>query len=98
MKSKPELIGNFINEWKQYTKLCHRLGQLYQEIFVNFSFFWHWVSFFLFPSIKMINVIYNKKRNKEKANVSATHAGPLQCQKLKDYFKMFVKDKNVEDS
>ena len=25
------------------------------RIFVNFSFFWHWVSLFLFSSIKIIN-------------------------------------------
>ena len=34
------------------------------QIFVNFSFFWHWGSFFLFSSIKIINVIYDKKRKK----------------------------------
>ena len=34
------------------------------NIFVNFSFFLHWVSFFLFSSIKIINVIYDKKRKK----------------------------------
>ena len=69
------------------------------RIFVNFSFFWHWVSLFLFPSIKIINATYDKKRKKrEKTNVSATYGGPLQCHKFKDWFKIFVKDKNVEDS
>ena len=54
-------------------------------ISVNFSFFWHWVSLFLFSSIKIINAPYDKKRKKrEKANVSATNGGPLQCHKLKN--------------
>ena len=45
------------------------------------------------------NATYDKKRKKrEKANVSATYGGPLQCHKLKDQFKIFVKDRNVEDS
>ena len=56
----------------------------YLTIFINFSFFWHWASFFLFSSIKIINSIYNKKRKKEKANVSAMYGGPIQCHKLKD--------------
>ena len=54
------------------------------RIFVNFSFFWHWVSFFLFSTIKISNVIYNKKCKKDEATVSATYGGPLQCHKLKD--------------
>ena len=56
----------------------------FTEFLLISHFFWHWVSFFLFSSIKIINVIYDKKRKKEKANVSATYGGPLQCHKLKD--------------
>ena len=38
------------------------------------------------------------KNVKRKANVSAIYGGPFQCHKLKNQFKIFVKDKNVEDS
>ena len=33
------------------------------RIFVNFSFFWHWVSLFLFSSINIINATYDKKQS-----------------------------------
>ena len=36
-----------------------------------------------------------KKRQKRKANVSAAYGGPLQCHKLKDYFEISVKNKNM---
>ena len=35
------------------------------RIFVNFSFLWHRVSFFLFSSIKIVNFIYEKTRKKK---------------------------------
>ena len=34
------------------------------RIFVNFSFLWHRVSFFLFSTIKIINAIYEKTQKK----------------------------------
>ena len=43
------------------------------RIFVNFSFFWHWVSLFLFSSIKIINGTYDKKRKKERRQTFRAH-------------------------
>ena len=43
-------------------------------------------------------MLYMKKTQKRKANVSATYGGPLQCYKLNDLFKIFVKDKNIGDN
>ena len=60
-------------------------------IVINFSFFWHWVSFFLFSCIKVINFIYDKKRKKEKADVSSTYGGPLQCHQIKRLIQNYRK-------
>ena len=40
-------------------------------------------------------MLYTRKRKKRKANVSATYGGPLQCHKLNDSLKIFVKNKNI---
>ena len=39
-------------------------------------------------------MLYMRKR-KKKANVSATYGGPLQCYKLNNSLKIFVKNKNI---
>ena len=52
---------------------------------------------FYFLRLKLL-MLYMKKTQKRKANVSATYGGPLQCYKLNDLFKIFVKDKNIGDN
>ena len=47
------------------------------RIFVNFSFFWHWVSLFLFSSIEIFNATYDKNHKKEKRQMFRPHMGAL---------------------
>ena len=56
--------------------ILYYIDPKFTEFLLVSHFFWHWVSFFLFSSIKIINVIYNKKRKKEKANFRP-HMGAL---------------------